>query len=138
MHRLGAEVNLSVTCAHVSEVKIREVRRPGKECPDCVATGGEWVHLRECLICARVGCCLESLNRHATAHFHRTKHPVMTSLELGETWAWCLVEAGRGGLRWAGATRAPPSGALSSHRRVSGGLPRRRSRPMRSCPRASQ
>jgi uncharacterized UBP type Zn finger protein len=92
MHRLGAEVDLSVPCGHVSEVKIREVRRPGNECPDCVAIGGEWVHLRECLICGHVGCCDESLNRHATAHFHKTKHPVMTSLELGETWAWCYVD----------------------------------------------
>ena len=26
-------------------------------CPDCVELGWEWVHLRQCLACGRVGCC---------------------------------------------------------------------------------
>jgi uncharacterized UBP type Zn finger protein len=92
MHRPDSEVDLSDACEHVAAVKIREVRRPGDACPECVAIGGEWVHLRECLICGHVGCCDDSPNRHATKHFHKTKHPVMTSLEEGETWAWCFVD----------------------------------------------
>ena len=31
-------------------------------------------------------------NRHATKHFHATRHPIVTSLETGETWAWCYVD----------------------------------------------
>ena len=92
MSRSGSEVDLSAPCAHVEEVTIREVARPGKACPDCVAIGGRWVHLRECLICGHVGCCDDSPNRHATRHFQKTRHPVMTSLESGETWAWCFVD----------------------------------------------
>jgi len=28
----------------------------------------------------------------ATAHFHATGHPVMRSLEPGESWKWCYVD----------------------------------------------
>jgi hypothetical protein len=27
-----------------------------KGCEECLKIGGQWVHLRECLICGRVGC----------------------------------------------------------------------------------
>src|SRR6266540_277937 len=36
--------------------------------------------------------CDDSPNRHATRHFHRTKHPVIKSFEPGEGWAWCYVD----------------------------------------------
>jgi len=39
-----------------------------------------------------VGCCDESKNKHATKHFHATKHPIITSLEPGEGWSWCYVD----------------------------------------------
>ena len=54
--------------------------------------GGAWVHLRVCLECGHVGCCDDSTNTHATKHFHATKHPIMTSGEVGESWAWCFVD----------------------------------------------
>ena len=54
--------------------------------------GDEWVHLRLCLICGHVGCCDDSTNKHATAHFHSTQHPVIESLELDEDWCWCYVD----------------------------------------------
>ena len=85
-------VDLSDPCEHVSDVKIRKVRRPGAGCVDCLKIGGEWVHLRECLICGHVACCDDSPNRHATAHFHATRHPIISSAEPGETWAWCFVD----------------------------------------------
>jgi hypothetical protein len=28
----------------------------------------------------------------ATAHFHATGHPLVTSLERGERWIWCYVD----------------------------------------------
>lgn len=63
-----------------------------KGCAECVALGESWVHLRECLVCGHVGCCDSSKNRHATGHFHRTKHAVMRSVEPGEAWGWCYVD----------------------------------------------
>lgn len=63
-----------------------------KGCEDCLKIGGTWVHLRECLVCGHVACCDSSPNRHATKHFHATKHPVMRSVEPGEQWGWCYVD----------------------------------------------
>jgi uncharacterized UBP type Zn finger protein len=60
-------------------------------CEECLAAGAEWVHLRLCMTCGHVGCCDSSPNRHATGHFHATRHPVAKSFEPGEDWAWCYV-----------------------------------------------
>ena len=92
MHRANSKIDLSVPCGHATLAKIHEVERPGKVCPDCVAIGGEWVHLRECLVCGHIACCDDSPNQHASKHFAKTQHPLMTSLELGETWAWCFLD----------------------------------------------
>lgn len=67
-----------------------EPNTPG-ECEDCVRQGTRWVHLRLCLTCGHVGCCDSSPQRHATAHFHEVRHPVIRSAEPGETWRWCFV-----------------------------------------------
>jgi uncharacterized UBP type Zn finger protein len=61
-------------------------------CEECVRLGDTWVHLRQCLVCGHVGCCDSSKNKHATRHFHTTTHPVMRSVEPGETWGWCYVD----------------------------------------------
>jgi uncharacterized UBP type Zn finger protein len=61
-------------------------------CPECVALGDGWVHLRVCLTCGHVGCCDNSKNRHATRHFHTTGHPIIQSLEPGERWRYCYVD----------------------------------------------
>src|SRR5438445_1379063 len=84
-------IDLSVPCAHVTSALKRHVDRPPPGCEDCLKIGAKWVHLRVCLTCGHVGCCDSSPNRHATAHFHATKHPVMTSGEVGETWTWCFI-----------------------------------------------
>jgi len=39
-----------------------------------------------------VGCCDDSKNKHASKHFKKTGHPIMTSLEPGESWSWCFVD----------------------------------------------
>jgi Na+/H+ antiporter len=63
-------------------------------CPDCLAMNERsWVHLRMCLSCGHIGCCDSSPNRHATAHYHSTDHPVIRSVELGESWRWCYPDA---------------------------------------------
>ena len=60
------------------------------ECPECVAEGLRWVHLRQCLGCGHVGCCDSSPGRHAMAHFRETCHPVAQSAEVGESLALVL------------------------------------------------
>ena len=78
-------------CTHVAA--IRDVTPSSTEgCTDCLAAGGRWVHLRECLTCGHVGCCDSSPAKHASAHFARTDHPVMRSFEPGEDWRWCFVD----------------------------------------------
>ena len=77
-------------CSHLGE--IRQVKPSGRGCKECLEMGDTWVHLRECLICGHVGCCDSSKNKHATKHFHQTKHPIMQSFEPGEDWRWCYVD----------------------------------------------
>jgi uncharacterized UBP type Zn finger protein len=86
------QVDLSNACAHVTAEMPRHVERPTPGCKECLAMGSRWVHLRICLTCNHVGCCDSSPNRHATAHNKATKHPVVTSGEVGETWAYCYPD----------------------------------------------
>ena len=78
-------------CSHLGHVKKVEARTPDG-CEECLKIGSAWVHLRLCLECGHVGCCDNSINRHATKHFRTTKHPVMRSFEPGEDWGWCYVD----------------------------------------------
>jgi len=77
-------------CQHIAQ--IQDVRPSARGCEDCLRIGGWWVHLRLCLSCGHVGCCDQSPNRHATAHFKATEHPVIRSFEPGEDWGWCFVD----------------------------------------------
>ena len=61
-------------------------------CQECLAMGDTWVHLRLCLHCGHVGCCDDSKNRHASRHYAATGHPVIRSLEPGESWMWCYED----------------------------------------------
>jgi monovalent cation/hydrogen antiporter len=61
-------------------------------CEDCIREGTRTVHLRICLSCGNVGCCDSSVGRHASRHFTNTLHPVMRSLEPGESWRWCYID----------------------------------------------
>ncbi|MEV4756565.1 UBP-type zinc finger domain-containing protein [Micromonospora sp. NPDC049559] len=61
-------------------------------CQDCLEQGRtDWVHLRTCLTCGRVGCCDSSPLRHASGHYAATGHPVIRSAQPGEQWRWCFV-----------------------------------------------
>jgi hypothetical protein len=60
----------------------------GEGCVECDQTGSWWVHLRRCAACGHVGCCDDSLNKHATAHYRQTGHPIVQSFEPGEDWYW--------------------------------------------------
>jgi hypothetical protein len=78
-------------CTHMDQIN-EDVSPSTQGCVDCLWIGGRWVHLRECLSCGHVGCCDSSPNRHATAHFHQTEHPIVRSFEPGEDWRWCYVD----------------------------------------------
>jgi MFS family permease len=39
-----------------------------------------------------VGCCEDSKNRHAAAHYHETGHPIVQSQEPGLAWHWCYED----------------------------------------------
>jgi len=78
-------------CVHLAKID-RRARPKTDGCEECLAIGDDWVHLRLCLSCGHVGCCDDSRNKHATKHFHKTKHPIIRSLEPGERWGWCFVD----------------------------------------------
>ena len=80
------------TCTHLDHVKITQLPEAVDGCEDCLAAGDQWLHLRICLECGKVGCCDDSPNRHATAHARESGHPVIRSLEPGEVWSWCFED----------------------------------------------
>ena len=72
---------------------VRPVRpRTPHGCEECLRIGSSWVHLRLCLTCGRVGCCDSSPMRHARGHAQLSGHPIVSSLEPGESWRWCYVD----------------------------------------------
>ncbi len=77
-------------CTHLDQ--IQDVAPRTRGCEECLKAGTTWVHLRMCLECGHVGCCDSSQGKHATGHFRETQHPLMRSIEPGETWGWCFVD----------------------------------------------
>jgi uncharacterized UBP type Zn finger protein len=78
-------------CTHLDTVHDVSPNTPAG-CEECLQQGMRWVHLRLCLECGHVGCCDNSIGKHATKHFHRSNHPIIRSLEPGEDWGWCYVD----------------------------------------------
>jgi 3-deoxy-D-manno-octulosonate 8-phosphate phosphatase KdsC-like HAD superfamily phosphatase len=78
-------------CDHLSAIEDIKMASAHK-CVECAKIGGHWVHLRICQACGLTLCCDSSPNRHATAHFHQTGHPVVASGEPGEHWLWCYED----------------------------------------------
>lgn len=78
-------------CTHLDQIRDVSPRTP-EGCEECLQMGSDWVHLRLCLTCGHVGCCDSSPNRHASKHFHATRHPIVQSFEPGEDWRWCYVD----------------------------------------------
>ena len=105
---------MSQICSHLDHVLVRELPAEVAGCEDCLREGGKWLHLRICLECGHVGCCDDSPARHASAHAHSAGHPIIRSLEPGETWCWCYIDQvvlELDGIR--GSTRIPPSPLLA-------------------------
>jgi uncharacterized UBP type Zn finger protein len=82
---------MTSTCAHLADLEAVTPHTP-QGCEECLQSGSSWVHLRLCLNCGHVGCCDSSPNKHATAHFHSTHHPVIQSFQPGEDWMYCYED----------------------------------------------
>jgi CPA1 family monovalent cation:H+ antiporter len=80
------------SCKHLEKDWPEQEPSSRDSCAACIAEGTSWVHLRMCLKCGNVACCDSSPRKHATQHFHESRHPVMRSFEPGETWRWCFVD----------------------------------------------
>ena len=79
-------------CTHLDQVEFLDPPEHVEGCPACLAAGDRWLHLRMCQVCGQVGCCDDSPNKHASAHYHDSGHPVIRSIEPGEQWSWCYVD----------------------------------------------
>jgi uncharacterized UBP type Zn finger protein len=82
---------MTQTCSHLDQVD-SSAQPSSNGCEDCLRIGSSWVHLRMCRTCGHVGCCDDSPNKHATAHYHAGGHPLIQSYEPGEDWMWCYVD----------------------------------------------
>jgi uncharacterized UBP type Zn finger protein len=98
------------TCTHLDTVEVLELPESVDGCEDCLATGGQWLHLRICLECGKVGCCDDSPNQHASSHAREAEHPLIHSLQPGEEWSYCFVDDVAMVIdQIKGETRIPPS-----------------------------
>jgi hypothetical protein len=62
-------------------------------CDECIRAGMRWVNLRICMTCGHVGCCNDSLGKHASVHWLvNPGHPIIRSFEPGEHWWWCFSD----------------------------------------------
>ena len=79
-------------CAHLDQVTMLAPEGDVAGCEECLREGMTWVHLRMCQTCGHIGCCDNSVGRHATAHHGSSGHPIIRSVEPGEEWSWCYED----------------------------------------------
>ena len=79
-------------CSHLDSIQVTDLPEPLLGCEECLKIDGRWMHLRMCTSCGRIGCCDNSPNRHATAHFHESGHALIRSAEPDEDWIWCYID----------------------------------------------
>jgi uncharacterized UBP type Zn finger protein len=76
-------------CRHVA--RIRPVEPAGNSCPECLASGQNWVDLWLCLTCGWVACSNTSPGHHAAAHYAETDHPIAAPLTGPPGTRWCFI-----------------------------------------------
>ncbi|RMI33508.1 Na+/H+ antiporter [Nocardia stercoris] len=79
-------------CDHLRYAPCTMVPDHPDVCVECIEEGLVWVHLRMCLSCGHIACCESSPGNHAAKHFGVTDHPVIRSVEPGESWRWCYLD----------------------------------------------
>ena len=78
-------------CTHLDQVEILQVPETVAGCEECLAQGMQWVHLRMCQTCGRIGCC----ELPAPACLGPRPHLAASdrrSAEPGEDWSWCYLD----------------------------------------------
>ncbi|MGH2747129.1 MAG: cation:proton antiporter [Actinomycetota bacterium] len=88
--RYVREETISTSCSHLDQIRVTQT--DVDFCRQCREAGVDWVELRLCLICGHVACCDDSPDRHATAHFQESGHPLIRSLQPGEDWRYCYLD----------------------------------------------
>jgi uncharacterized UBP type Zn finger protein len=83
---------MTTSCSHLDTIALTQLPPSIAGCEECLKIGAAWVHLRMCTSCGRIGCCDDSPNRHATAHYRASGHPIVRSAEPGEDWFWCYAD----------------------------------------------
>jgi uncharacterized UBP type Zn finger protein len=83
---------MATECTHLDAVEVLDPPGEVVGCEECLALGMSWVHLRMCQSCGHIGCCDNSIGKHATAHYAETGHPIVRSAEPGEDWSWCYPD----------------------------------------------
>lgn len=78
------------TCSHIQQIQVHDPY--SKECEECLKIGSEWVYLRLCLSCGKVGCCDNSPNQHASKHAENENHPVLQTYEPEDKWLYCFID----------------------------------------------
>ena len=74
-------------CQHMRTVPVPEPAARTQGCEECLVIGQ-----RKCLDCGHVGCCDQSIGKHATKHARDTGHAVIRSFEPGEDWRYCYID----------------------------------------------
>src|SRR5258705_13682245 len=98
------------SCTHLDHVRVTRLPESVDGCEECLATGGQWLHLRIWLERGKVGCCGGSPNRHASVHPHSSGHPPIRPPEPRRAWSWRFVDAVALAIpTLPGGTRIPPS-----------------------------
>ncbi len=76
-------------CKHLDQIKIRQTSKRVRGLPQ----NRRHLDALKALLNVRPRGVLRFLQHaHATRHFHETKHPLVRSIEPGETWLWCYVD----------------------------------------------
>ena len=76
------------TCTHLDE---RSTPPERHGCVECLAMGGQWVHLRRCAECGHIGCC-DSSPAGTRPPTSATGHPLVQSFEPREEWFYCYAD----------------------------------------------
>ena len=81
------------TCTHLDAIQV-PFAGPATACNGCTSDGRtDWVALRQCTQCGYVGCCNSSPARHSAKHNAETAHPIIRSVQEGQRFVWCYVDA---------------------------------------------
>jgi uncharacterized UBP type Zn finger protein len=79
-------------CSHLDRITVTALPTQIAGCEECLKIGSPWVHLRMCMSCGKIGCCDSSPNQHASKHAREDDHPILSSIEPGEEWSWCVKD----------------------------------------------